>query len=406
MAWSQLDQGKVYADAVKRASDAFAYRSTRSALMKQVLEDQSLGLILPHFGFQMRHVNVSKAERWTYKGLPQFWQRDHWPFVSLWTGITNGLPHLIEHEGQEDGSVMQRISTAKVEQLWSQQKKTCEQGSRRSIPDAERDFYLAAILSELPGPGFRLDETGTAVARHLPAHPYRYHIAPPQAVQLKNGLVFDVTSWITLPPETIANPNSIAEIVFLSCVGPFRKLRAAAAAFQDAKREIWRLVDDRDHNASKHEHIAARRCEGKQLYKTYYPDEPLPCGLTHMIMQHYSVLQPRVGMPFLHVTGFEGVPDLRLFIDQFEIASPYPINRDWAPTLWAQGLKRKCIVSLPSRGCKGYWIHTDDPNWEKIISQCAGGDGKQVSVDIVGTTSAAIIVGEGDGGDDEDASDE
>ena len=406
MAWAKLDQGKVYADAVKRASGAFTTRNTHPDRMRNVLEDPSLGLILPHFGFEMQYVDVKPADRWIYKGPSQFWQRAYWPFISLWTGITNGLPGLIEHEGQEDGSIVERISTAKVEQLWRQQKESCDQGSRKSIPDAERDFYLAAILSELPGPRFLPNETGDAVVRHLPAHPYRYHIGPPQAVQLKNGLLFDVTCWVTLPPGTVDNPNGIAEIVFLSCVGSFRKLRAATAAFQDAKREIWRLVDDRDRNVSKHEHIAARRCEGKQLYKTYYPDEPLPCGLTHLIIQHYSVLQPRVGMPFLHVTGVEGVPDLRLFIDQFEIASPYPINQDWAPMLWAQGLKRNCIVRLPSRGCQGYWIRTDDPQWEKIISQCAGGDGKHISIEIVGTTSAAIIVGDRDDDNDEETSDE
>ena len=389
--WSHLPHGHAFAQLVKRATDAAAQRYSDTTPMRVVLEDPRAAELLPRFGFTLVD---QRWPAWRSSEPAQFWERAHWPYGALWANLKGRLPKLIESQGREDGTVRQSIATTAAEALWDEE---CTRYARAPEPvaPASGPDYLAATVGALPGPAWTLTADGTAIERHLPAQPFRYApSATPLPLQLKNGLLLDLLCWAVLPPDTRDNPGPVAEIVYLSPVGGQKKLKAAWASLMDHKREILRLPDDHHGHTATLDYIAARRVDGKGMYTAHWNDEPLPeSGLAHLVIQHVSVHRPRTGQPFLHVTGMEGLPDLPHFFLQLDIASPYPLQPAWATTLWEEGRAHDLIVRLPSRGCTGFWVRTDDPMWAQIVAQCAGGTG-EVQIETVGTASAHAAVTE------------
>jgi hypothetical protein len=299
---------------------------------------------------------------------------------------------VIASEGLDDGSVRQRISSEAAETLWNDEC-TRYANARDRVEPERGPYYVAAIVATLAGPTWTLASDRTTLERRLPAQPFRYApSAMPLPLQLKNGLLLDVLCWSVLPPETYDNPGPVAEIVYLSPVGAQKKLKAAWATLMDKKREVLRLPDDKHGRAYALEYVAARRVEGKCMYVSHWNDTPLPeSGLAHLVIQHFSIHRPRTALPFLHVTGMDGIPDLKHFFIQMDIASPYPLQPAWATALWERGLALKLIIPLPSRGCTGFWVRTDDPRWAQIVAHCAGGSG-DVRIETIGVEHARAAV--------------
>jgi hypothetical protein len=226
------------------------------------------------------------------------------------------------------------------------------------------------------------------LTRTLPSWPLRYaprRASHPLKLELKNRMLLDCICWAYLPRETHMNSSGEHEVVFLSLVGPQKKLKAGWATLMDSKRELMRLPTPPAKDFDNPAPVLARRCAGKGAYKTYWNDTPLAeSGLAHVAIQHVSVFAPRTAQPFIHVSGADGTPDLNFFMQQLDLASTLPLHPTWAAQLWEWGCQDKLIVALPSHGCQAYWIDAgDEARWANIAARCGGA--AQARIETIGS---------------------
>lgn len=394
--WSQLELGPTIAGALKRIARAQENRYRTMDDMIVVMADTSLGEFLPHLGF-------TRKPQYYRSGMPQgptdWWEAEHFPYVVLRTEILRAIKTIVDREVVEGGRVHEQISADRVAALWTSVHNS-RGSSLKPIKEADVPYYIAYAIAMMPGPAWAVTPDGSAIERILPNWPFRF--APTDhtlTLQLQSLLCIDLISWAMLPPNTIDNPSPVAEIVHISAVGSHTKLRNFTNAVHNNKREIFRLPQDRN-GASSIEHVHGRRLDGPGNYNVYYDGPLATSGQTHLVIDHYSVNTPRVGKPFLFLTGLDGLPYWPLFLQLMDIASPFPIEPSWVETVWAEGLSKKCIIELPARGLRAFWVRSDDPNWDGIISTCAGG-GDQVVVETFGTIETTLVDGEA-GEDDSD----
>jgi hypothetical protein len=248
-------------------------------------------------------------------------------------------------------------------------------------------LHIAAALASLPGVSWTIADEGARLVRTLPAWPARLPATEqPLKVELKNGLLADVLCWSALPAETYDNPGPLAEIVFLSLIGPQKKLKAVWAAMMDNKRDLIKLPfqERRYYGGHDLKYLGARRLEGKGRYRTFWNSEPLPeSGMAHVVIECAQATRPEVGKPFPHIVGADGTPNLGQFFQQLDMALRLPLDPTWAAMLWGEALKAdkaaqrpQLIIKLPAHGCQVYWVRADqDAQWAKIVARCAGATG-------------------------------
>ncbi len=396
--WSQLPSSLRIQSALKRVADANSARYRTTDLMTEVMADQALTDFLPRLGYGLK---PQFYQSWQTKGPSQWWEVEQYPYLSLRTQIQRDLPDAAERTMLDDGRLHERITTEKALALWTAKRNTYRT-STKPIAEGGAPYYLAAALGAMPGPMWQETSDGTAIERTLPNWPFRYApSAQPLPLQLQSLLCVDLISWVVLPANTIDNPSPVAEIVHISGVGSHTKLRNFSNAFHNNKREIFRLPQD-NHMGSATDHLPARRLDGGGNYDLYVAGPLEKSGRVHQVLNHYSVNHPRVGKPFLYLTGLDGLPYWPWFLQQMEIASPFPVDPAWAEQVWSEGLKHTCIIELPSRGVRGFWVRSDDPTWDRIISKCAGGTGDEVA-ESVGTVETTLISADSDDDTNDDA---
>lgn len=396
--WSRMADGPLLAKADERARGANEYRPES---IPPVVDDPTSAEVLPQL--------VYRLEPTSYPGWAtgprrsHTWKRQH-AAGSFLLQLHTRLAARISAEGLEDGTVRQFLGTEDAVAAWHGHRAALfgaapVASSTSTIPDEEHlPAHLAFALQQIPGSGWTLTTDG--LERILPPWPLRYAPTPqPLKLELKTGLLVDCVGWSYLPANSPDNEGNIHELVYLSGVGPQKKLKAAWATLMDKKRDTIKVPTAG--YAGRFDLINTRRLEGSKVYDTFWNDDPLAeSGMAHLVIQHRSLLQPRTGQPFLHLVGADGTPHLSQFAWQLDQASTLPIKPAWADRLWHAGLDAGVIAKLPSYGCQAYWVRPDEAAWSELIARCAGASGP-VSIETFGvdtdtTPTVAMVVSESD----------
>ncbi len=397
--WSRLADGPLLAQADERARSANEYRPET---IPPVVDDPASADLLPQLGY---HLEATSYPGWaTGPRRSHTWKRHHTTSCFV-LQLHAKLAAQITSEGLEDGTVRQRLRTENALAAWHRHRAalfgTAPAASRTpGLPEEQHlPAHLAFALQQIPGAGWTVIADG--LERVLPPWPLRYAPTPqPLKLELKTKLLVDCIGWAYLPADSPDNEGSIHELVYLSGVGPQKKLKAAWATLMDKKRDTIKVPTPGTY-AGRFDLINTRRIEGSKIYETHWNDEPLPeSGLAHLVIQHRSLLQPRTGQPFLHLVGADGTPHLTQFAWQLDQAATLPIKPAWAERLWHAGLSAGVIVRLPSYGCQAYWVRPDDVAWSELVARCAGATGP-VSIETFGvetdtTPTVAMVVSESD----------
>ncbi len=401
--WSRLADGPLLVQADERARNANEYRPET---IPPVVDDPASAIVLPQLGYRLE---ATSYPGWaTGPRRSHTWKRPH-AVGSFLLQLHARLEGKITSEGLEDGTVRQRLRTEDAVAAWHRHRAALfgpapAASPTTPIPEEEHlPAHLAFALRQIPGAGWTVMADG--LERVLPPWPLRYAPTPqPLKLELKTKLLVDCVGWAYLPANSPDNEGNIHELVYLSGVGPQKKLKAAWATLMDKKRDTIKVPLPGSY-AGRFDLINTRRMEGSKIYETHWNDDPLPeSGLAHLVIQHRSLLQPRTGQPFLHLVGADGTPHLSQFAWQLDQASTLPIKPAWAERLWHDGLDAGIIVTLPSYGCQAYWVRPDEAAWSELVARCAGATGP-VSVETFGvetdtTPTVAMVVSESD---DEDA---
>jgi hypothetical protein len=397
-AWSRLHDGPMLSKADERARSANEHRPES---IPAVVDDAASAEVLPPLGYRLE---PTVYPAWTAgPRRPHTWKRSY-TFSAFLLRLQTQLAARITSEGRDDGTVRQSLSTEQAVEAWRAQRAayfsaTSTKGSPALQPDeCDLPAHLAFAMQQIPGDGWSVTPRG--LERILAPWPLRY--APtlqPLKLELKTGLLADCIGWAYLPAASQDNDGPVHELVYLSGVGPQKKLKAAWATLMDKKRDMIKVPSAV--NAVRFDMINTRRIEGTKVYDTFWNDEPLPeSGMAHLVIQHRSLLAPRTNQPFLHLVGADGTPHLSLFAWQLDRASTLPIKPAWAEQLWQGGIDAGAILRLPSYGCQAYWVRPNEDTWSELVARCAGATGS-VSIETFGiavdtTPAIAMVVGESD----------
>ncbi len=400
--WSRLADGPLLAQADERARGANEYRPET---IPPLVDDPASAEILPQLGYRLE---ATSYPGWaTGPRRAHTWKRPH-AVGSFLLQLHGRLHGEITSEGLEDGTVRQRLRTEDAVAVWHSFRSalfgTAPASPSVAIPEEEHlPAHLAFAMQQIPGSGWEI--TADGLERVLPPWPLRYAPAlQPPKLELKTRLLVDCTGWAYLPANSPDNEGAVHELVYLSGVGPQKKLKAAWATLMDKKRDTIKVPLPGSY-AGRFDLINTRRMEGSKIYETHWNDDPLPeSGLAHLVIQHRSLLQPRTGQPFLHLVGADGTPHLTRFAWQLDQASTLPIKPAWADRLWHDGLAASIIITLPSYGCQAYWVRPDEAAWAELVARCAGATGP-VSVESFGVEpervpDVAMVIEEHDDVDD------
>ena len=402
-AWSRLADGPLLVQADERACNANEYRPET---IPPVVDDPASAILLPQLGYRLE---TTSYPGWaTGPRRAHTWKRNHTASCFL-LQLHTKLAAQITSEGVEDGTVRQRLQTEDAVAAWRRHRAALFGTAPAASPAAaipeecHLPAHLAFALRQIPGADWTV--TADGLERVLPPWPLRYAPTPqPLKLELKTRLLVDCIGWAYVPANSPDNAGSIHELVYLSGVGPQKKLKAAWATLMDKKRDTIKVPLPGSY-AGRFDLINTRRMEGSKIYETHWNDEPLPeSGLAHVVIQHRSLLQPRTGQPFLHLVGADGTPHLTQFAWQLDQASTLPIKPAWADRLWHDGLSAGSIVTLPSYGCQAYWVRPDEAAWSELVARCAGATGA-IGIETFGVETdtappVAMVVSESD---DEDA---
>ena len=400
--WSRLTEGPLLTRADERARGANEYRPET---IPPVVDDPMSGDVLPLLGYRLETTSYPAWASGPRRA--HTWKRPHTTACFLLQFHTKLEAH-IASEGLEDGTVRQRLWREDAVATWHTHRAALFGAAPTASPTAvipeERHLpaHLAFAIEQMPGGGWTVTEDG--LERLLPPWPLRYAPTPqPLKLELKTKLLVDCVGWAYLPANSPDNEGAIHELVYLSGVGPQKKLKAAWATLMDRKRDTIKVPAPV--GPARIDLSNTRRLEGSKIYTTFWNDEPLPeSGMAHMVIQHVSLLQPRTGQPFLHLVGADGTPHLSQFAWQLDQASTLPIKPTWAERLWADGLSHGVIVKLPSYGCQAYWVGPNEATWSELVARCAGATGP-VSIETFGvetdttTPAVAMVVSESDDDD-------
>jgi len=396
--WSRLEDGAMLVNADERARVASEYRPET---IPPVVDDPASATVLPLLGYRL--------EATSYPGWAvgprrsHTWKRPH-ATGSFIVQLHTTLEAHISSEGMEDGTVRQRLNTADAVAAWHTQRTRLFGASPapshlQVIPDeGDMPAHLAYAVHRIPGASWTV--TADGLHRVLPAWPLRYAPTPqPLKLELKTKLLVDCLGWAYLPAGSPDNAGDIHELVYLSGVGPQKKLKAAWATVMDHKRDTIKVPGSG--SAGRFDLINTRRLEGAKVYETFWNEEPLAeSGMAHLVIQHRSLLNPRTGQPFLHLVGADGTPHLSRFAWQLDQASTLPIKPGWAERLWSTGLDAGAIVRLPSYGCAAYWVRPDEESWSELVARCAGATGpvtvERFGVETETVPTVAMVVEERD----------
>jgi hypothetical protein len=397
-AWSRLADGPRLLRADERARNANEYRPET---IPPVVDDPTSADLLPPLGYRLE---ATSYPGWaTGPRRAHTWKRPHVAGCFL-LQLPTQLAAQITSEGLADGTVRQRLRTEDAVAAWHRHRAALCGPAPAASPTAtlpeegHLPAHLAFALAQIPGAGWTVAADG--LERVLPPWPLRY--APtlqPLKLELKTRLLVDCVGWAYLPANSPDNEGNVHELVYLSSVGPQKKLKAAWATLMDKKRDTIKVP--LPGAAGRFDLINTRRMEGAKVYSTFWNDDPLPeSGLAHLVIQHTSLLNPRTGRPFLHLVGADGTPQLTRFAWQLDQASTLPIKPAWAERLWHDGLAAGSIVKLPSYGCQAYWVRPDDAAWAELVAGCAGATGpasiETFGVDTDTTPTVAMVVSESD----------
>lgn len=396
--WSRLQDGPMLAKADERARGANEYRPET---IPPVVDDPTSADVLPQLGYRLEPTSYpgwASGPRRSHT-----WKRHHTITAFVLQLHTKLMTH-ITSEGLDDGTVRQRLPTEDAVAAWHAQRAALfgaasAASSTYTIPEEHHlPAHLAFALAQIPGSGWMV--TAEGLERVLPPWPLRYApTSQPLKLELKTGLLADCLGWAYLPANSPENEGTMHELVYLSGVGPQKKLKAAWATLMDKKRDTIKVPTAGA--AGRVDLINTRRLEGTKVYETFWNDDPLAeSGLAHLVIQHRSLLNPRTGQPFLHLVGADGTPHLSQFVWQLDQASTLPIKPSWAARLWDNGLAADVIMRLPSYGCQAYWIRPDEVAWSEMVARCAGAAGP-VSIETFGvdadtTPAVAMVVSESD----------
>ncbi len=385
--WSRLHDGAMLVNADERARGASEYRPET---IPPVVDDPASASVLPILGYRLE---TTSYPSWaTGPRRSHTWKRPHATGCFL-LQLPSKLAAHISNEGLEDGTVRQRLSTADAVAAWHTQRTNLFGASPtpshlQVIPDeGDLPAHLAYAVHLIPGATWTITTDG--LQRVLPPWPLRYAPTPqPLKLELKTKLLVDCLGWAYLPANSPDNAGDIHELVYLSGVGPQKKLKAAWATMMDHKRDIIKVPSSG--SAGRFDLITTRRLEGAKVYETFWNEEPLAeSGMAHLVIQHRSLLHPRTSQPFLHLVGADGTPHLSQFAWQLDQASTLPIKPTWAERLWSAALDAGVIVRLPSYGCTAYWVRPDEATWSELVARCAGATGP-VSVESFGVESESV----------------
>lgn len=318
---------------------------------------------------------------------------------------------------QPDGTLREWITAGAITAFWHRTRlaicgQVPEQRGQCWYPPAHTlPIWVAGLLACLDGPAFALDAASHALVRQLPPWPMRLR-SELHRLDLKDAAHWPIS--ICVLPGRQSRDGSDA-LLHLSSVNGVSKNRALWAAVLDGRREPIPVRT----GAQRH---YPRRVEGRRQYVADWNDEPLPAsGLSHLALTHRSAFEPEPGHAFVHLAGndLSGAPDLPLFAQQLSRAISVPFDLSWAEQLWAYGLEPgdsaiPLITPLPSVGCQGYWVLADEPRWTRLIVAVQQGvnPGSLRDDDLVVTEVGAppridaVLEQAGEGGDDDDESDE
>ncbi len=393
--WEKLTDGSLLVSLDARAQ---SISECMPETIPPLMDDPLCTMVLPHLCYRLQPPGYPAWASGPRVSL--MWKRSCETGVFLHQ-LHRRLADQFVSEGLPDGRVRQLLATDAARRVWhAERMRCCSATSADDRPD-ERDmpWHLAYAVAQLPGGGWSV--TAEGLERVLPAHPLR--VAPtshPPNLELKSGLLAACVGWAYLPagaPGSEERP--VHELVYLSCVGPHAKLKAAWAALMDHKRDVIK-VPEPDRRGFP-DYLRTRRIEGKGVYRSWWNDTPLPeSGLAHLSIEHASRLGPRTAQPFLHLVGADGTPFLPQFLWQLDRASTLPLKPTWAAQLWTAGLDRQVIVRLPSYGCTAYWVLPDEAVWADIVAACAGATGPATIATFGGDAPAshgvAVAVEEAD----------
>ena len=399
--WSRLHDGPLLARADERARSANEYRPET---IPPVVDDPTSAIVLPQLGYRLE---ATSYPGWaTGPRRAHTWKRNHTASCFVLQLHVKLAAH-ITSEGLDDGAVRQHLRTEDAVSAWHSHRAALFGAAPATrptdaIPDEEHlPAHLAFAIEQIPGTGWTATTDG--LERFLPPWPLRYAPTPqPLKLELKTKLLVDCVGWAYLPANSPDNEGAIHELVYLSGVGPHKKLKAAWATLMDRKRDTIKvpvLV-----GPARTDLINTRRLEGSKVYETHWNDEALPeSGMAHLVIQHRSLLQPRTGQPFLHLVGADGTPHLTRFAWQLDQAATLPIKPAWAERLWADGINAGVIIKLPSYGCQAYWVRPDEAAWSELVARCAGATGpvciETFGVEANATPTVAMVVSESDADD-------
>lgn len=379
--WSQPPEGPALRRFVQAAIDAGQAAYTFPDKAQEIAVDPRAPTLLPLFGMEQRSFRPQNSVV-----TRTAWFSDY-TFQTFWRAFVQAIEAALQSQGQDDGHVLQTVDEASVRQTWSECRERCwgNHQAPRKPSEEHFPFHVAAAIATLAGPSWSVCADGGAMTRTLPAQPLRYPprlaVTPPK-LELKNGLLVDCVGWAYLPATSTHNPSPEHEFVYLSCVGPHKKLKAVWAALMDNKRDCQLFPSVVEDYAGRPEtqYQRVRQIAGSGVYRTFWPDVELPeSGLSHIVLHHHSQFQPRTARPFLHLVGAEGVPDLTRFVMQLDLASTLSIAPAWAPQLWEGALTAELITKLPSYGCQAYWVDTSDESaWARLVAQCAGASSARI----------------------------
>lgn len=236
--FARLTDGPALLSLLERCNSASSQAYTNPAPAQELAADAQAAAILPLFGAKRERQSLPAhlSRTTTSAGSYELW-RIQYPFPQFWNGFTHDLAHAVESVAQPDGTVVQQLAADTVRQVWASKRETTFNAAyhQEIMPsEAALPLHVAATLAALPGTAWSIADDGAHLVRQLPAWPARLPAtAQPLKVELKNGLLADVVCWAALPAESYDNPGPLAEIVFLSLVGPQKKLKAVWAAMMD-----------------------------------------------------------------------------------------------------------------------------------------------------------------------------
>ena len=264
--WSRLADGPRLIQADERARNANEYRPES---IPPVVDDPASAIVLPQLGYRLE---ATSYPGWaTGPRRAHTWKRPH-VAGSFLLQLHTKLAAQITSEGLEDGTVRQRLRTEDAVAAWQRHRAAlfgAAPGVSPTVALPEEDHlpaHLAFALRHIPGDGWMVVADG--LVRVLPPWPLRYAPTPqPLKLELKTKLLVDCIGWAYLPATSPDNEGPVHELVYLSGVGPQKKLKAAWATLMDKKRDTIKVP--LAGYAGRFDLINTRRMEGSKVYETH-----------------------------------------------------------------------------------------------------------------------------------------